>query len=82
MSTCNVVHVHVVQVTCTRTTLQVDNQLCISPATANSPWAVLQVPKEVEKEVEDLKGQIGGAWREAERAKSQTLADKLTIEDL
>jgi hypothetical protein len=71
-----------VQVTCTRTTLQVDNQLRSSSATANSPWAVLQVPKEVEKEVEDLKGQIGGAWREAERAKSQTLADKLTIEDL
>ena len=43
-----------------------------------SPWAVLQVSDEAA----ELREQLESTWRESERAKSQLLADKLTIQDL
>jgi hypothetical protein len=50
----------------------------VAVPTEGSPWAVLQVPQEEN----ELKRQLEGAWRESERVRAQSLADKLTIEDL
>ena len=50
----------------------------VAVPTEGSPWAVLQVPQEAN----ELKRQLEGAWRESERVRAQSLADKLTIEDL